>query len=100
MAIDSRGADIRLLAGQTPLLTRATPAPQNDEGWAQLAVDFLAAAREHSDGVRTATREELVQAFFDELFNHLDPYSRYIGPSSASTDREARVGGRLMPESL
>lgn len=93
LAIDSRGADIRLLAGQTPLLTRATPAPQNDEGWAQLAVDFLAAAREHSDGVRTATREELVQAFFDELFNHLDPYSRYIGPSSASTDREARVGG-------
>ncbi len=93
LAIDSRGADIRLLVGQTPLLTRATPAPQNDEGWAQLAVDFLAAAREHSDGVRTATREELVQAFFDELFNHLDPYSRYIGPSSASTDREARVGG-------
>lgn len=93
LALDSRGADIRLLSGQTPLLTRPAPAAQNDEAWAQLAVDFMAAARDHSEGVRTATREELVQAFFDELFNHLDPYSRYIGPSSATTDREARVGG-------
>ncbi|MFT9025481.1 S41 family peptidase [Acetobacter indonesiensis] len=93
LTLDSRGADIRLLSGQTSLLSRSAPPAENDEGWAQLAVDFISAARDHSDGVRAATREDLVQAFFDELFNHLDPYSRYIGPSSASTDRQARVGG-------
>lgn len=93
LAFDTRGADIQLLSGQTPLLSRPAPAADNTDDWAQLATDFLDAARKHSAAVRTASQDELLQAFFDELFNHLDPYSRYIGPSSATTDREARVGG-------
>ncbi|WP_415444951.1 S41 family peptidase [Acetobacter orientalis] len=93
LSLDARGADIRLLSGQTTLLSRPAPVATNDEDWAQLAIAFIAAAHDHSDAVRQTSREELVQAFFDELFNHLDPYSRYIGPTSASTDRHARVGG-------
>ncbi|MFT9016374.1 MAG: S41 family peptidase [Acetobacter sp.] len=93
LAFDTRGADIQLLSGQTHLLSRPAPAQDNIDGWAQLATDFLETARAHSDAVRTASRDDLLQAFFDELFNHLDPYSRYIGPSSAVTDREARIGG-------
>lgn len=93
LMLDTRGADIRLLAGQTTLLSQPAPAATNVEQWAKLAVDFIAAARGHSAAVGSASREDLVQAFFDELFNHLDPYSRYIGPSSATTDRQARVGG-------
>ncbi|KXV78968.1 S41 family peptidase [Acetobacter cerevisiae] len=93
LTLDTRGADIRLLAGQTSLLSQAAPATGNTEDWARLAVDFISAARAHSESVADASREDLVQAFFDELFNHLDPYSRYIGPSSATTDRQARVGG-------
>ena len=34
----------------------------------------------------------LVQSFFDELFNHLDPYSRYVAPLQAVADREHRSG--------
>lgn len=93
LTLDSRGADIRLLAGQTSLISQPAPAAGNAEDWAKLAVDFMTAARAHSESVSSASREDLVQAFFDELFNHLDPYSRYIGPSSATTDRQARVGG-------
>ncbi|MBO1323760.1 peptidase S41 [Acetobacter sp. TBRC 12305] len=93
LAFDTRGADIQLLSGQSHLLSRPAPAQDNIDGWAQLATDFLDTARAHSDAVRTASRDDLLQAFFDELFNHLDPYSRYIGPSSAATDREARIGG-------
>lgn len=93
LTLDTRGADIRLLAGQTSLLSQPAPAAGNAEDWAKLAVDFISAARAHSESVADASREDLVQAFFDELFNHLDPYSRYIGPSSATTDRQARVGG-------
>ncbi|WP_212373890.1 S41 family peptidase [Acetobacter persici] len=93
LTLDTRGADIRLLAGQTSLLAQPAPPADSVEKWAKLAVDFIAAARAHSTAVGTASREDLVQAFFDELFNHLDPYSRYIGPSSATTDRHARVGG-------
>ena len=33
-----------------------------------------------------------MQSFFDELFNHLDPYSRYVPPREAGEDRERRVG--------
>lgn len=93
LSLDTRGADIRLLSGQTTLFSLPAPPPTHDEEWAQLAIAFIAAAHTHSDSVRLTSREELMQAFFDELFNHLDPYSRYIGPSSASTDRQARVGG-------
>lgn len=93
LSLDTRGADIRLLAGQTSLFSRPAPPANHDDEWAHLAVEFISAARTHSESVRAAAREDLVQAFFDELFNHLDPYSRYIGPSSATTDRHARVGG-------
>ncbi|KXV62931.1 peptidase S41 [Acetobacter orleanensis] len=93
LTLDTRGADIRLLTGQTTLLAQPAPTADNVEQWAKLAVDFISAARAHSTSVGSASREDLVQAFFDELFNHLDPYSRYIGPSSATTDRQARVGG-------
>ncbi|MFT8307546.1 S41 family peptidase [Acetobacter malorum] len=93
LTLDTRGADIRLLSGQTSLLSQPAPPAGNAEDWAKLAVDFISTARAHSESVADASREDLVQAFFDELFNHLDPYSRYIGPSSATTDRQARVGG-------
>ena len=33
-----------------------------------------------------------MQAFFDELFNHLDPYSRYVPPLEAGEDRDERTG--------
>ncbi|MFT8518522.1 S41 family peptidase [Acetobacter syzygii] len=93
LTFDSRGTNIQLLAGPMPLLSRVAPPADNVDDWAKLATDFLEAARAHSTAVRSAERDDLLQAFFDELFNHLDPYSRYIGPSSASTDREARTGG-------
>ncbi|MFT9419220.1 S41 family peptidase, partial [Acetobacter sp.] len=93
LTFDSRGANIQLLAGPQPLLSRPAPPADSVEDWARLATDFLETARAHSTAVRSAGRDDLLQAFFDELFNHLDPYSRYIGPSSASTDRETRTGG-------
>jgi carboxyl-terminal processing protease len=45
-----------------------------------------------STAVRRAGTEGIVQSFFDELFNHLDPYSRYVPPSEAGDDRARRSG--------
>ena len=42
--------------------------------------------------MRRAGTQGVVQSFFDELFNHLDPYSRYVPPREAGEDRERRVG--------
>ncbi|MFC7609477.1 hypothetical protein [Teichococcus aestuarii] len=36
--------------------------------------------------------ERLIQAGFDEVFNHLDPYSRYITAEEAWEARQRRVG--------
>ena len=50
------------------------------------------AAAGTSAPVRRAGTQGVVQSFFDELFNHLDPYSRYVPPRDAGEDRERRIG--------
>jgi carboxyl-terminal processing protease len=50
------------------------------------------AAAETSVLVQRAGTQGVIQSFFDELFNHLDPYSRYLPPDDANEDREQRVG--------
>ena len=45
-----------------------------------------------SPAVRRAGTTGIMQAFFDELFNHIDAYSRYVPPSEAGEDREQRTG--------
>lgn len=67
------------------------PAP-SPQAWGETATALAAAAASVSAPVRQAGTEGIVQAFFDELFNHLDPYSRYVGPSDAQDDRDSRAG--------
>lgn len=42
--------------------------------------------------VRRAGAERMLAAGFEEVFNHLDPYSRYVTPEEARGARERRVG--------
>jgi len=70
-----------------PLPADATPA-----AWGNAAARMAAAAWPVSAAVRRAGTEGIIQSFFDELFNHLDPYSRYVGPADAQEDREHRGG--------
>lgn len=72
--------------------TRPLPATQAAQAWGEVAADLAAGAWTVSMPVRTAGTEGVVQSFFDELFNHLDPYSRYVGPADALDDREHRDG--------
>lgn len=76
----------RLLAEQPP------PAVNDIDAWAATASEFAAVAAGSSAPVRRAGTQGVVQSFFDELFNHLDPYSRYVGPTDANEDRERRAG--------
>ncbi|WP_237217768.1 S41 family peptidase, partial [Falsiroseomonas oryziterrae] len=50
------------------------------------------AAWRASPAVRRAGAERVIGSGFEELFNHLDPYSRYVTPLEARTAREGRVG--------
>ena len=78
--------------GQTPLFKRTFPADGNRSGWADLVTAAMQAAWDHSSTIRDAGADALLQGFFDELFNHMDPYSRYLGPAPAIADRTKRTG--------
>ncbi|MBE9605354.1 PDZ domain-containing protein [Acetobacteraceae bacterium H6797] len=45
-----------------------------------------------SPALRRAGAERMLHSAFDELFNHLDPYSRYVSAEEAAQARERRVG--------
>ena len=84
---------VRLSTPRGVLFEVMPPASDDAAGWARLAVGMAAAAWAGSPAIRGAGQQAVIQSFFDELFNHLDPYSRYVAPAPAETERTARVGG-------
>jgi carboxyl-terminal processing protease len=92
LTIELRERDVRLnLSGKT-VFTAPVPKDPTAEAWGTLAAQISAAADEQSDLVHRSGTGGVIQSFFDELFNHLDPYSRYTPPGAATTDRERRSG--------
>jgi carboxyl-terminal processing protease len=53
---------------------------------------FYEAAWAVSPALRRAGSERVIASGFEELFNHLDPYSRYVSAAEARQARERRVG--------
>jgi carboxyl-terminal processing protease len=83
---------LRLVTRNRVVGARAAPPDSDINGWASAAVELALAATTVSMPVRRAGTQGIVQSFFDELFNHLDPYSRYVAPREAGEDRERRSG--------
>jgi carboxyl-terminal processing protease len=92
LIVELHEGKLRLLARNRAVVTRPPPADADVNGWASAAMELALAATAISMPVRRAGTQGVVQAFFDELFNHLDPYSRYVAPREASEDRERRSG--------
>jgi carboxyl-terminal processing protease len=93
LTVESSPTLIRLTTPQAVLFSAAPPASDDAAGWATLASAMAAQAWAGSASIRGAGQQALIQSFFDELFNHLDPYSRYVGPAPAETERTTRSGG-------
>jgi carboxyl-terminal processing protease len=74
-----------------PLAARGTPQAMGEVVSATL-VDLYEAAWRASGAVRRAGADRIIASGFEELFNHLDPYSRYVSPSEARGSRERRIG--------
>ncbi len=83
---------IRLLSQARPVFEAPAPRDENPVSWANTAAAMAVAAGNLSPAVRQAGGQAIIQSFFDELFNHLDPYSRYVAPAAADEDREKRDG--------
>jgi carboxyl-terminal processing protease len=86
------GPDLRLAAGDRMLITRTAPPDDNPEAWGAAAAELADAAWSSSALLRRAGTQGFITSFFDELFNHLDPYSRYVPPRDAQADRDRRTG--------
>ncbi|MQR99029.1 S41 family peptidase [Gluconobacter aidae] len=83
---------LTVLQGQTVIFTQPIPPANNNGAWAELVTAAMQAAWKQSVTLRDAGPDALLQGFFDELFNHLDPYSRYLAPAPALSDRTRRSG--------
>jgi len=92
LTAELREGKLRLVAGEHVLISETAPTGDPPGAWAAAAVRLSAAAFNVSAPVRHAGTQGIIQSFFDELFNHLDPYSRYVAPRQAADDRARRNG--------
>jgi carboxyl-terminal processing protease len=60
--------------------------------WGDAIGQVSRVAWDSSEAVRRAGTQGILSSFFDELFNHLDPYSRYATPQEAADEEGARYG--------
>lgn len=87
-------SDARRLLGARPMPGAVTPGAAA-AATRPLAVGVAAlfdAAWRASPVLRQAGVERLLQSAFEEVFNHLDPYSRYLTPQEAEAARQRRIG--------
>ena len=94
LTVDVRRGAVRLVTPQGVLREDAAPAEDDLAAWTDTAVAMADSAFRHSAQIRQGGQQALLQSFFDELFNHLDPYSRYIAPVPADADRDQREGAK------
>jgi carboxyl-terminal processing protease len=92
LTTDAGGGRIRLAERDRLIAMRPSPTESDVAGWAGAAAELALAAAAASGPVRNAGTQGVIQSFFDELFNHLDVYSRYVPPRDANEDRERRIG--------
>ena len=83
---------LRLTGRGRSLADLVAPNDETPWRWAVAAATVSAAATAASPQLQRVGTQGVIQAFFDELFNHLDPYSRYIAPADAEEDIGRRVG--------
>lgn len=86
------GGRLILSAPDRVVFMRAAPANADALSWATAAADVAAASWSESVPVRAAGTTGVIQSFFDEVFNHIDAYSRYVSPVDAARERARRSG--------
>jgi carboxyl-terminal processing protease len=83
---------VTLLGQGQPLAVFAAPATDDPAGWGALIAKVNARAWTDSAALRRVGTQGVITSFFEEVFNHLDPYSRYVPPEAARAERDFRRG--------
>lgn len=92
LAVELRDGELRLSLPNRPLASTPAPLTEDPTAWATAATQLSTAAWGASEKLRRAGTTGVITNFFDEIFNHLDPYSRYVPPIEAGEDRARRTG--------
>ncbi len=83
---------VRLYGPNALLLALPAPTDNDAAGWGKTASQIAAAAYAASPALQQAGTQAIVSSFFDELFNHFDPYSRYETPTVAAQNQLVIMG--------
>jgi carboxyl-terminal processing protease len=87
-----QNGQIRLYGPDSLLTAVPVPQPNDANGWGQAAAKVALAAYAASPALQEAGTQAIIGNFFDELFNHFDPYSRYEAPDQAAQDQLMIMG--------
>lgn len=68
------------------------PAEQDTAGWGEAVAALIATAQRASPHLAALARGQIEDAIFDRIADALDPFSRYVAPAAANTDRAVREG--------
>jgi carboxyl-terminal processing protease len=83
---------VQLTGPAGAIYARPIPSEGTGAAWGEALAAVANAAASASAPVRQAGTQDVIQSVFDEMFNHLDPYSRYVAPVAADEDRARRSG--------
>jgi len=93
LVVDHTATLLRLsLSGRLIYSRLAPPRGSAQAAWGEAIAGVAHAAWDVSDAVRRAGTQGILRSFFEDLFNHLDPYSRYATPAEAAADATRRNG--------
>ena len=92
LAVERRDSVLHLNQAGRSVHQRGAPASDTPGEWGAAAADIASAAWDISASIRDAGTQGVIMAVFEEVFNLLDPYSRYVPPYLADSDRARRSG--------
>jgi carboxyl-terminal processing protease len=75
-----------LIDREQAALSEPLPPAADAAGWGAVAAALCGRAAELSPAIAQAGTSGIITSFFDELFNHLDPYSRYVAAGGGEDD--------------
>ena len=73
------------------LMARKLPDSADPAVWGEMIAALVRAAWDASQPVRRAGTNGILEVLFDEICNHLDPYSRYLSPGQVQPGRDMRA---------
>ncbi len=82
-----------VLFGPNRVIYAIVAPPAGDAAkWGMACAAVASQAYKASPVIKRAGAGGMIRSFFDELFNHFDPYSRYVAPRDAAAERALRLG--------